>query len=355
MTFVGWQGDADCADGLVKVDAPLVECIAVFEPTTRTLEVAKDGLGTGVVTTDPSGLDCGAVCEALFALGASVVLTATPDDGSSFAGWSGDADCSDGNVTLDVDRSCVATFDLDPQTLTVDFRGTGAGRVVSEPGGLACSTACQASFPAGDTVILTATALAGSVFRGWSGDCAGTAPVMVEMTGPRTCGARFDVDLTGPGCRTVDAFVPDLGSVSDDLVVVATGSPENLELALEIDHTFVGDLVVTLEHLETATTVRMIDRPGPACSENDVVVRLDDGAFLPVNEQCASESPALDGHLLPVEPLSGFDGGDFSGTWRLVVADEAEQDVGTLVGWCLHRFTPPFFRDGFESGDTSAW
>jgi hypothetical protein len=70
------------------------------------LVVRARGAGTGAVTSNPTGLDCAGVCRRLFADGTVVTLTATPSAGSAFAGWGGDADCSDGVVTLSGPRSC---------------------------------------------------------------------------------------------------------------------------------------------------------------------------------------------------------------------------------------------------------
>lgn len=75
------------------------------------LEVTRDGSGTGTVTSSPAGIDCGGACRTYFDADTVVTLTPTPGTFSEFAGWSGDADCSDGVVTLSAAASCVATFD----------------------------------------------------------------------------------------------------------------------------------------------------------------------------------------------------------------------------------------------------
>jgi len=78
---------------------------------TATLSVAMQGTGSGTLTSSPySGINCGSNCTGLYKIGTAVTLTATPALGSVFTGWSGDADCSDGVVTMDADKTCSATF-----------------------------------------------------------------------------------------------------------------------------------------------------------------------------------------------------------------------------------------------------
>ena len=57
--------------------------------------------------------------------GTVVTLIHSAGAGSAFAGWGGDADCADGQVTMDTDVSCTATFALDTHTLDVSLAGTG--------------------------------------------------------------------------------------------------------------------------------------------------------------------------------------------------------------------------------------
>ncbi len=77
----------------------------------RTLSVATAGSGSGTVTSDPAGIDCGADCSEGYEDGTSVALTATPDGSSVFDGWSGDCtgtgSCA---VTMNGPRNVTATF-----------------------------------------------------------------------------------------------------------------------------------------------------------------------------------------------------------------------------------------------------
>jgi hypothetical protein len=78
------------------------------------LTVTKAGSGTGTVTSDPAGIDCGSDCNETFGLGTEVTLTAARDSGSTFDGWN--ADCSgtlaSASVLMNTSKTCTATFEL---------------------------------------------------------------------------------------------------------------------------------------------------------------------------------------------------------------------------------------------------
>jgi hypothetical protein len=89
--FRGWSGPC-IGTGVCKIymgEDQLVS--AVFEPANPTLRVVKLNLsnGSGTVTSNPPGINCGADCIATFDFSTWVTLTATPSQGSTFYGWGG--------------------------------------------------------------------------------------------------------------------------------------------------------------------------------------------------------------------------------------------------------------------------
>src|SRR4029450_12280173 len=125
-TFAGWSGDTDCLDGVVTISANK-SCTATFSLNPAggyglTVNIASGlssgGSGSGTITSSPSGINCGSDCSETYSSGTLVSLTAIPASGSTFAGWSGDADCLDGLVTMNANKSCTATFKLDTAMLT---------------------------------------------------------------------------------------------------------------------------------------------------------------------------------------------------------------------------------------------
>jgi len=85
--------------------------------TSYALNVAEEGSGSGSVTSNPTGISCPTTCAANYSSGTSVVLTATPNAGSTFAGWSGA--CSGRGtctVSMNSNQAVTATFMLTAST-----------------------------------------------------------------------------------------------------------------------------------------------------------------------------------------------------------------------------------------------
>ncbi len=88
--------------------------ISVSEPVVKySLEVKKEGIGSGRVRSVPSGIDCGGDCVEQYEAGTKVTLSASPDTGSLFQGWSG-GDCSGKAacvININQHQAVTATFD----------------------------------------------------------------------------------------------------------------------------------------------------------------------------------------------------------------------------------------------------
>jgi virginiamycin B lyase len=89
--FVGWSGGGCGGSGTCQLTlnaATTVTANFALLPS-YTLSVAPSGSGSGTVTSNPSGINCGMTCNASFYSGEQVTLTAVAATGSTFAGWSG--------------------------------------------------------------------------------------------------------------------------------------------------------------------------------------------------------------------------------------------------------------------------
>lgn len=90
------------------------------------LSVSKSGSGSGTVTSNPAGINCGTTCSASFEMNSQVTLTASPNSGSVFGGWSGD--CSGTNTT------CTLTMNSN-KSVTAIFNSSGGGPTPTSPPG----------------------------------------------------------------------------------------------------------------------------------------------------------------------------------------------------------------------------
>jgi Divergent InlB B-repeat domain len=197
-TFVGWSGGGCSGTGTCVVTVNAATTVnAQFDLVPQSLTVTLAGTGTGTVTSLPAGINCAPTCNASFAAGTVVTLTAAPAVGSALAGWSGGGCSGTGTcvVTMNSVQAVTATFVLQPDfNLTVIKSGAGSGTVTSAPSGVNCGATCALLYPGGTVVTLTATPAAGSTFGGWTGGgCAGTGTCVVTMIADTVVTAQFVV------------------------------------------------------------------------------------------------------------------------------------------------------------------
>lgn len=120
-----------------------------------------------------------------YTTGTSVTITATPNAGYTFTSW------TENGVVISV--SSPYTFVLNAsRTLVANFAAITYTLTTSAPNGSIAVNPNQATYNSGSSVQLTATANAGYVFTGWSGDASGSVnPLTVVMNSNKNITANF--------------------------------------------------------------------------------------------------------------------------------------------------------------------
>ncbi len=116
-TFAGWSGTCSGTAPCTVTMSATRSVTATFNIQIFALTISKSGPGSGIVSSDPLGIACGATCAAGFDFGTVITLTAAALGGNfTFAGWSGSG-CSGTDscmVTATAPSSVTATFDCSP-------------------------------------------------------------------------------------------------------------------------------------------------------------------------------------------------------------------------------------------------
>jgi subtilisin-like proprotein convertase family protein len=145
------------------------------------------------------------------------------------------------------------------------------------------------------------------------------------------------------------AAVPDLGSLTSGLTLAGRDAIADVDVFLNLAHTWGSDLVVRLAS-PFGRSALLIDRRGGS-GDNFTNTVLDDEASASIDRG----APPFTGRYRPEEALSRFDGFPSKGEWTLSVRDEASGDSGTLLSWGLtvtlnggavHTYTWDLFESG---------
>ncbi len=206
--------------------------------------------------------------------------------------------------------------------------------------------------------------LPGAVLDPISGTCGPLvvdAPYAVDECGNTICGVPFPLPAgtinlgptcgaSGGPCSNVSRDIPIIAipdgnttGVNIPIEFTESGIVEEIEIDLNINHTWVGDLIVTLTDPDGNSMV-IFDRPGAppgtlGCSNSDLAVTFSSsGADHSVFEAtCNSSSPAISGSFQPSDPFSVIisNNVDAKGIWELNISDNAGLDVGTTAAGSL--------------------
>jgi subtilisin family serine protease/subtilisin-like proprotein convertase family protein len=129
--------------------------------------------------------------------------------------------------------------------------------------------------------------------------------------------------------NTNPTLIPDLTTITSSLFVSQAFPIQNLQVGIDVNHTFDGDLVISLIG-PTGTRVTLVNRRGGGGADFFGTV-FEDSAPTPIGSGFAP----FTGSFQPETPLSVLDGQFSSGLWQLQVSDNATLDTGTLNAWYL--------------------
>ncbi len=174
-SFAGWGGD------LSGTNTP--ETIAMDGHKTVTATFTQEEYNLAVNLVGNGSVDL-APNQGIYYYGDVVTLTADPDPGWSFAGWSGDLSGVNNpeTITMDGHKTVTATFTREEYTLALNVVGNGSVDLAPN----------QSTYHYGDVVTFTAIPDLGWSFASWSGDLSGSAnPEELTMESSRLVTATF--------------------------------------------------------------------------------------------------------------------------------------------------------------------
>jgi len=159
--------------------------------------------------------------------------------------------------------------------------------------------------------------------------------ILCEPSPEWSSGLHEGVNLTCVGACNVHAStdtpiaIPDLGVANSVISVPAGFAISDVNVTLDITHTYDADLDVFLISPQ-GTEVELFTEVGSS-GNNFTGTILDDECATPIT----SGTAPFAGCYRPEGSLSAFDGQNPSGVWALRVEDDAGADTGTLNSWEL--------------------
>jgi subtilisin-like proprotein convertase family protein len=162
----------------------------------------------------------------------------------------------------------------------------------------------------------------------------------------QTSAGGMSIPSSGSSTQSVDILFTDSRLITGDLQVTINS----------FTHAWIGDLSLTLTHVDTGTSVSLMQRPGRLLSATSGLGASDDfngtyvfsdtgtqtvaawaaanNGVVPSGTYRASQDTATEDDVAIII-ATAFNGQAAGGTWRLTVADAADGDGGGFSNWTL--------------------
>ncbi|MDO8630507.1 MAG: hypothetical protein Q7R41_08435 [Phycisphaerales bacterium] len=273
--FRGWAGDfpedAQTTNPIILPMDASKNLGALIAPILRELSLSTVGGGSGTIDMAPTGVEIENALTARYTNGTNVTLTAAPDAGAVFRGWSGNVPPGEelsNPLTMMMDRERVISARFEP-AVSLDINVIGGGSVTVNPD--------LPAYAAGMTLILTAVPDESFVFSNWSGDATasdnpltltlggGTSIIATFVAGSDSGGggsggdgntAKLFVDILGDGVVT-----PGGGTYVKGATVTVIATPGLNSTFVRWEQAATGSDLVTTVIMNADQTVRAIFEP----------------------------------------------------------------------------------------------
>jgi ELWxxDGT repeat protein len=176
-------------------------------------------------------------------------------------------------------------------------------------------------------------------------------------TGGKVSKADSFATLGNVWCYDKEENIPDADPDGDSTLMSASvhlpadGRISSLQVSVDIGHTWVGDLTISLVHEQTGKEIVLFNQPDSGGCDGDLLnITFDDKAATAADDVCTSNRPAYPtrGSFKPLQRLAGMNGQTIAGDWALHVVDNSNEDFGTLHNWCMRFANDSIFADDFE-------
>ena len=170
-----------------------------------------------------------------------------------------------------------------------------------------------------------------------------------NLCGEGSYSETFSFQTAASSCQTyanntaVEIPIENASIVNSLISIPVDSDVIDINVSMEIEHTWVGDLVGKLIN-PAGSSITLFDQAGVpqsqyGCDRDNLLVSFDDEASLTKDdfeESCAGGDYAITGNYqTTVGSLSDFDGISSQGDWTLEVEDKVGEDGGQILNWSI--------------------